>query len=136
MKLKLTLTSIPPSKKNNRIMRFGKKPVSLPSKQYTKWHEVAFYELIEQKRYIDYPEIKRTLPIDLNDDLQITRCNCLEVEFISRYKYKKDIDNTLTSLLDFLVDTEIFYDDNWYVIPKIITSFKQGDEERTNIIIT
>ena len=134
--MKITLTSIPPSKKNNRILRFGTRPVSLPSKQYTKWHEVAFYELIEQKRYIDYAKIKRTLPIDINDDLQITRCNCLEVQFISKYKYKKDADNTLTSLLDFLVDGEIFFDDNWYVIPKMIVSFKQGNEERTNITIS
>lgn len=79
------------SKKNNR-RNFGR--ISLPSKAYEKFHSLVAQYLLP------YRNLKITTPFEL------------EITYRIKGKYKQDVDNVLSSVLDCMQDYGLIVDDN------------------------
>ncbi len=96
-----TLSGETPAKKNSRItLRNG---MTVPSKNYSKWHKAALSELAVQTK----PES----PIDSSVRIQL--------RFIHGDLRRRDSDNGCSSILDLLTDAGILADDNWQIVRQI-----------------
>jgi len=117
---KITLTGIPPSKKNSKIIVCrGKRPLLIPSEAYRNWHEEKSWELTQ---------------FNLPKNIEI--CS-IEAIFYPDTKRSADLSNKFESLADLLVDNEILKDDNWFVVKDIHLRVGEIDKEnpRTEIKI-
>lgn len=101
MKYTYSISLETPAKKNSRITL--KNGVTIPSKNYQKWHSAALIQLYTQKR--------PGTPI--NSELEI------HIKFIHGDLRRRDSDNGTSSIMDLLTDAKIIEDDNWKIIKKI-----------------
>ena len=113
-----TFEGLIPSKKNSKTIRCYGRPCLFPSKAFKSWHELQQYpmKLAREDQGITEP-IKETKFIRLS--------------FTSGTMRKWDLTNKAESVMDFLVDMKIIEDDNVFVCPEVILSFK-GVEKGVN----
>ena len=120
----LVFSGIPPAKKNNKrtIYRGGRKYV-VPSENHEQWHNRCQSELWEQKQQMPRE------PIQYADLIVAT--------FYVPDLKKRDSDNCLTSILDFLVDMDILVGDHMQIIREERSIYAGVDAEnpRTEIVI-
>ena len=98
-----TLRGEVPAKKNNRQTLPNKK--TIPSKNYQKWHEMALFSLIFQRK-------SQKIEKPLNQELHI------EITLTHGDFRRRDGDNGESSILDTLKDARIIEDDNWQICRK------------------
>jgi Holliday junction resolvase RusA-like endonuclease len=112
IKKTIIITGRIPSKKNQRncFVKFGRQ-YNIPSKQYTAWHKDASLQLLKQ-----HPGL-------LENIIRI------ELFFYAPDKRASDMSNKMESIMDFLVDNNVITDDNWYIINKVILTFKGVDRQ-------
>lgn len=90
-----------PSKKNNRVVL--KNGINIPSKEYRNWHKIQLLQI----KPIIAEHGRFSCPVSVN----------LGISFKDRHR--RDLDNSLTSVLDLLKDSGIIDDDDWLHVPKI-----------------
>ncbi len=90
------------SKKNSRINT--KSGRSFPSKKYSEFHQIATYQIMEQK----------VIPVD-----PIKQVSKIEMIFYYGDKRRRDCDNSTSSVLDLLTDCGIIEDDNYEVVKEL-----------------
>lgn len=89
----------PRSKKNSmQIIRVGRSPRLIPSKQYTLWRDNCCDYI-----YINYPELR---------ELMIDEPINLKVSYYMGTRRRVDITNLHSAVSDMLVDAHIIKDDN------------------------
>jgi len=111
-----------PSKKNSRILVcFGRRPVSLPSKNYKEWHKEM--EVVA----LSFEKPKEPINFSVS----------VEIIIYSRTKRKFDISNKIESIMDFLVDIGVIEDDNISIVKSITGHFGGVDvaNPRSEVII-
>lgn len=95
--LKIILNGTPPSKKNAKIIVCrGSRPLVLPSKNYTAWHDEQMWLLKKYKQKFQFAR--------------------LVITFFSGDKRLYDLTNKAESIMDLLVDAGILADDNYSVV--------------------
>jgi Holliday junction resolvase RusA-like endonuclease len=100
--LEIVFTGNIPSKKNSkRICRRGRHVTVLPSKAYEAWHEKEKADMVTWDLYVPSP-------VSVDFKIQIGGVDCPS-EF--------DLDNTVTSVMDLLVNAGILADDSWLHVP-------------------
>jgi crossover junction endodeoxyribonuclease RusA len=114
----LTITGNTPSKKNQKqIIYVRGKPLIIPSKRHKEWHTQAIAQLYGIK------------PV-------VSQISAIEVILYPPDKRLFDISNRAETLLDLLVDAHIIEDDNYKIVPKLITEFGEIDRENPRAEIT
>ena len=96
-----------PSKKNSRtIIVRGKRPFSVPSSNYKKWHKKAsaYIHIFKYKHSFKPEEI-----------MYEPACDVTLVFFMPDNR-KTDLTNKAESVMDLLVDTRIIIDDCWQIV--------------------
>lgn len=119
--MKITLKGNVPSKKNSRILVCrGKFPISIPSKNYSAWHEEQMWFL---------KKFKPKKPIE--------KCH-IEITLYPESARKQDLTNKAESIMDLLVDSEIILDDNIFICGDLHLFFGQVDKNnpRADILIS
>lgn len=117
-----TLRGEVPAKKNNRQTLPNKK--TIPSKNYQKWHEMALFSLIFQRK-------SQKLEKPLNQELHI------EITLTHGDFRRRDGDNATSSILDTLIDSNIIEDDTWHFCRKItVENLYKKDDPSCTIRIT
>ncbi len=117
--IKITITGNTPSKKNQKqIIYVRGKPLIIPSKRHKEWHTQAMSQLYGLK------------PVE-------SQISAIEVKLYPPDKRLFDISNRAETLLDLLVDAGIIKDDNYKIVPKLISEFGEIDREnpRAEVII-
>lgn len=98
--LKIILNGTPPSKKNSKIIICrSSRPLLLPSKSYTAWHDEQMWLLKKYKQKFQFAR--------------------LVITFFSGDKRLYDLTNKAESIMDLLVDAGILLDDNYSVVPDL-----------------
>ena len=98
----------------------GKHPLSLPSKQYSEWHETQSYMLMKYR--VPTP---------------IVRCSIV-MTFFMPDKRRTDLINKSESVLDLLVDNKIIADDDWLCVNSLhlMSGGVDKDNPGVEIVIT
>lgn len=116
--LKITITGNTPSKKNQKqIIYVRGKPLIIPSKRHKEWHTQAMSQLHGIK------------PV-------ASQISAIEVTLYPPNKRLFDISNRAETLLDILVDAKIIEDDNYKIVPKLISEFGEIDKDNPRAEIT
>lgn len=122
--IKLTLTGIPPAKKNSKrwIVR-GSRRFLVPSEKHEAWHSLATYEVIHQ-----IGGIREILPLSVSK---------IEITYFATDKRRRDSSNATESVMDLLVDIGVLKDDNMIEVPdlRMIYGGILKTQARTDIVI-
>lgn len=109
--LEVILTGDIPSLKNSKqIICRGQRPMLIPSRRYSDWHDETLWILKKHKP---------SKPIE--------RCEIV-ITINAKTKRLFDLDNKVSSLLDTLVDAEIIKNDTYDVVNRIVVTFGEVDK--------
>lgn len=84
----------------------------VPSKEHKNWHDGAMLQLLSQK-------------IKLIEEVR-----SVTITMYAPDRIPGDLSNKAESIMDLLVDRGILKDDNWFVVPELISRF--GGVDRDN----
>lgn len=117
--MQIVISGSAPSKKNDRqiFVRNGR-IVSIPSARHKAWQDSALAELASQYK-------------GSVDGACIVIC-----QFYFENKRLKDLDNSLSSVLDVLVKSGLLPDDNYLVVPEVHAIFGGIDKENPRTEVT
>lgn len=116
---KITLSGIPPAKKNSKrwIMR-GQRKFLIPSQRHYDWHEGASYEIAKES-----VKIRKQLPL---------KPILIEILFFCGDKRRRDSTNSAESVMDLLVDVGLIKDDNMQEVPDLRLTY-MGTVAKENV---
>lgn len=118
--MKITLSGIPPSKKNSkRIITRGSRQYIVPSENYDDWHVDATWEIKSQ----------RVIPV-----LPIEKA-AVKITFFAPTMRPADLTNKAESIMDLLVDLGILKDDNWFICGDLHLKFGGVEKKDPRAII-
>lgn len=103
--MKFVLDGEVPAKKNSRMTLRGGK--SIPSERFRAWHDCALFLLSRQVMS------QCETPPRLSSPLRVW------VSFHHADRRRRDGDNSLSSVLDLLVDAGVLSDDSWEIVREV-----------------
>lgn len=108
-----------PSKKNSRqLIKAGGRMFFVPGAVYAKWHRRMKSEMLGR------------LP-----STQIESCG-VSISIFPATKRKSDLTNKAESIMDFLVDTGVLADDNWFIVKSVNIEFGGVDRKNPRAEVT
>ena len=114
----LTITGRVPSKKNSRLLfARGKRIMNIPSNAYAAWHKQASEQIEEFREYM------------------IDEIDCISLDFYAPDRRGTDLTNKAESIMDLLVDNGVIKDDNWWIVNRLILTFKGVDRTNPRVLI-
>lgn len=109
-----------PAKKNSRIIN-TKTGRSFPSKKYSEWHKLAYWELTHRFQLPPEP---------IHTPVRIV------LKFTHGDLRRRDSDNGCSSIMDLLVDAKVLEDDCWKIVQSIsISNTYEKNNARCDILI-
>ena len=119
------LSETPVSKKNGKqIINRGGRTYLIPSNSHKTWHDNAGHELSIQTSQLR------------GIDLSMGKIRLIEIKFQMGNKYRKDLDNLATSILDLLVDHGIIHDDSIFYVPELSLKYTGYVKDKPCTVIT